>query len=208
MKLIWRLNKKEVTVRDVYEELRLRRRIAYTSVMGTMQSLGRKGFLRKWKEGRAHIYQPTRPWEEVIREVVADLVERGIRRFQRGAHAAPGRAARHLQGQASRTGRNDRGRVMSLELSLSNLWFYSLQTGILILVGGLLAWISRLREPGGLHLYWRLLLAGCLVLAFQPGIPESSPDPVGVSSLGVTVLTVSLGGGRRCRPSHRLASMA
>ena len=80
---------------------------------------------------------------------------------------------------------------MSLELSLSNLWFYSLQTGILILVGGLLAWISRLREPGGLHLYWRLLLAGCLVLAFQPGIPESSPDPVGVSSLGVTVLTVS-----------------
>lgn len=76
MKLIWRLDKREVTVRDVYEELRLRRRIAYTSVMGTMQSLDRKGFLRKWKEGRAHIYQPTRPRDEVIREVVADLVER------------------------------------------------------------------------------------------------------------------------------------
>lgn len=76
MKLIWRLDKREVTVRDVYEELRLRRRIAYTSVMGTMQSLDRKGYLRKWKEGRAHIYQPTRPRDEVIREVVADLVER------------------------------------------------------------------------------------------------------------------------------------
>ena len=76
MKLIWRLDKEEVTVRDVYEELRLRRRIAYTSVMGTMQSLDRKGFLRKWKEGRAHIYQPTRPRDEVVREVVADLVER------------------------------------------------------------------------------------------------------------------------------------
>ena len=76
MKLVWRLDKAEVTVRDVYEELRLRRRIAYTSVMGTMQSLDRKGFLRKWKQGRAHIYQPTRPREEVIREVVADLVER------------------------------------------------------------------------------------------------------------------------------------
>ena len=76
MKLIWRLDKEEVTVRDVYEELRLRRRIAYTSVMGTMQSLERKGFLRKWKEGRAHIYQPTRPRDEVVREVVADLVER------------------------------------------------------------------------------------------------------------------------------------
>ena len=76
MKLIWRLDKEEVTVRDVYEELRLRRRIAYTSVMGTMQSLDRKGFLRKWKEGRAHIYRPTRPRDEVVREVVADLVER------------------------------------------------------------------------------------------------------------------------------------
>jgi predicted transcriptional regulator len=76
MKLIWRLDQEEVTVRDVYEELRLRRRIAYTSVMGTMQSLDRKGFLRKWKEGRAHVYQPTRPREEVIREVVADLVAR------------------------------------------------------------------------------------------------------------------------------------
>ena len=76
MKLIWRLGGDEVTVRDIYEELRQRRRIAYTSVMGTMQSLERKGFLRKWKHGRAHIYQPTRPREEVIREVVSDLVER------------------------------------------------------------------------------------------------------------------------------------
>ena len=71
---------------------------------------------------------------------------------------------------------------------LSNLWFYSLQTGILILVGGLLAWIFRLREPGGLYLYWRLLLAGCLILAFQPGVPESLPDPDPLPSLGESVL--------------------
>ena len=80
---------------------------------------------------------------------------------------------------------------MSLELSLSNLWFYSLQTGILILVGGLLAWISRLREPGVLHLYWRLLLAGCLILAFQPAVSKSIPDPGGIPTLGVTVPTSS-----------------
>ena len=76
MKLIWHLDRDEVTVRDIYEELRTRRRIAYTSVMGTMQSLARKGFLRKWKEGQAHIYRPMHPREEVIREVVADVVER------------------------------------------------------------------------------------------------------------------------------------
>ena len=44
---------------------------------------------------------------------------------------------------------------MSLELWASNLWFYSLQTGILILVWGLLPWIFRLRTPGIQHLYWR-----------------------------------------------------
>lgn len=80
---------------------------------------------------------------------------------------------------------------MNLELWLSNLWFYSLQTGILILVGGLLAWISRLRAPGGLHLYWRLLLAGCLILAFQPGVPESLPDPVPGPAFVETVFTAS-----------------
>ena len=142
MKLIWRLNKEEVTVRDVYEELRLWRRIAYTSVMGTMQNLDRKGFLRKWKQGRAHIYQLTRPREEVIREVVSDLVERVFGGSSEGSDAASGPAPRYLPRQAPGTGRNDRGRGMSLELWLSNLWFYSLQTEILILVGGLLAWIS------------------------------------------------------------------
>ncbi len=67
---------------------------------------------------------------------------------------------------------------MSLELWLSNLWFYSLQTGILILVGGLLAWIFSLRDPGGLYVYWRLLLAGCLILVFQLGVPAPLPSSV------------------------------
>ena len=89
---------------------------------------------------------------------------------------------------------------MSLELWLSNLWFYSLQTGILILVGGLLAWISRLRAPGRLYLYWRLLLAGCLILVFQPGVPGALPDPVSVPSLGVSVLTTAQAANPEARP--------
>ena len=89
---------------------------------------------------------------------------------------------------------------MSLEIWLSNLWFYSLQTGILILVGGLLAWIFRLREPGGIHLYWRLLLAGCLMLAFQPGVPESLPDPAIALTLGESVFPVSPVGNVQARP--------
>lgn len=67
---------------------------------------------------------------------------------------------------------------MSLELSLSNLWFYSLQTGILILAAGLLIRFFRLREPRNLYLFWRILLAVCLLLVFQPGVTEPLPDPV------------------------------
>lgn len=93
---------------------------------------------------------------------------------------------------------------MSLELSLSNLWFYSLQTGILILVGGLLAWIFRLRDPGGLHLYWRLLLAGCLILAFQPAVPESLPGPGPVPLLGESVFPASPAGEVQARPVANL----
>lgn len=69
---------------------------------------------------------------------------------------------------------------MSLELSLSNLWFYSLQTGILILAAGLLVRFFRLREPRSSYLFWRVLLAACLLLVFQPGVPDPYSDPVSV----------------------------
>ena len=72
---------------------------------------------------------------------------------------------------------------MSLELWLSNLWFYSLQTGILILVGGLLAWLLRLRAPGTLYFYWRLLMVFCLLLVFQPRAPIPTPDPASIPSV-------------------------
>ncbi len=69
---------------------------------------------------------------------------------------------------------------MSLESGLSNLLFYCIQTGFLILVGALLVWIFRLREPSVLHLYWRLLLVVCLLLLFQPEAKSSLPELVSV----------------------------
>ncbi len=69
---------------------------------------------------------------------------------------------------------------MSLEMSLSNLWFYSLQTGILILAAGLLVRFFRLRESRSLYFFWRVLLAVCLLLVFQPGAPDPLSDPVSV----------------------------
>lgn len=80
---------------------------------------------------------------------------------------------------------------MSLELSLSNLWFYSLQTGILILAGGLLVRFLRLREPRSLYLFWRVLLAVCLLLVFQPGVPDPLSDPVSVPVAEELILPAS-----------------
>ena len=80
---------------------------------------------------------------------------------------------------------------MSLEMSLSNLWFYSLQTGILILAAGLLIRLFRLREPRSLCLFWRILLAACLLLVFQPGVSEPLSDSASVPLTGERVLPVS-----------------
>ena len=45
MKVIWRLE--TATVRDVYEALRAKRTIAYTTVMTMMRILEEKGYLKK-----------------------------------------------------------------------------------------------------------------------------------------------------------------
>lgn len=52
------------TVRDVFEELRQRREIAYTTVMSTMDNLHHKGWLDRDKRGKAFHYWPTLSREE------------------------------------------------------------------------------------------------------------------------------------------------
>ena len=56
MKVVWRL--KNVSVRDVYETLRERRPVAYTTVMTMMNTLEGKGYLKKELDGRAFRYRP------------------------------------------------------------------------------------------------------------------------------------------------------
>jgi len=58
---------------------------------------------------------------------------------------------------------------MNPSIYLTNLFAYSLQVGVLVGIGTLLARAFRVRHPGTLLLHWRLLLAVCLVLpAIQP----------------------------------------
>jgi predicted transcriptional regulator len=74
MKVIWRLEK--ATVRDVFDTLRARREIAYTTVMTMMKILEEKGYLTKTRTDRAHEYRPAQPRNQVLAGLVRDFVDR------------------------------------------------------------------------------------------------------------------------------------
>ncbi|SRR5579871_993292 len=74
MHVVWRLE--QATVRDVYEALRERRKLAYTSVMTIMKILEQKGHLKKKQEDRAYVYRPAKPRAQVLRGMVRDFVDR------------------------------------------------------------------------------------------------------------------------------------
>lgn len=74
MKVIWKLG--TATVREVYETLREKRSIAYTTVMTMMNVLEEKGYLEKRRVDRAYVYKPKRPQQQVVRQMVANFVDR------------------------------------------------------------------------------------------------------------------------------------
>ena len=74
MKIVWQ--KGAATVRDVYEDLLKRRKVAYTTVMTMMQILEQKQFLTKTQVDRAYLYRPSKAKGEVIRAMVRDFLDR------------------------------------------------------------------------------------------------------------------------------------
>jgi BlaI family transcriptional regulator, penicillinase repressor len=74
MKIVW--GREVATVRDVYEALLARRKIAYTTVMTMMKILEQKKYLRKTQEDRAYVYRPAKPKNQVIKSMVQEFVNR------------------------------------------------------------------------------------------------------------------------------------
>ena len=75
MKVVW--DRGRVTVRDVYETLRRRRPVAYTTVMTMINILDQKGFLKKTPgENRAFVYEPARSRQAVMRATVNEFIDR------------------------------------------------------------------------------------------------------------------------------------
>jgi BlaI family penicillinase repressor len=74
MKIVW--ERESATVRDVYEVLLAKRKVAYTTVMTMMKILERKKYLKRTMADRAWLYRPTQPKRKVIGAMVREFVNR------------------------------------------------------------------------------------------------------------------------------------
>nr|WP_307846348.1 BlaI/MecI/CopY family transcriptional regulator [Actinospica durhamensis] len=73
MERIWRLGR-PVVVRDVYEDLKAERAIAYTTVMTVMDKLHSKGWLRRESRGRAYEYEAVAAKEAYTARLMRDAL--------------------------------------------------------------------------------------------------------------------------------------
>lgn len=79
MKVVWKLDR--VTVREVYEQLRLEKSLAYTTVMTIMGRLAEKGLLAKEPQGNAFVYTPTISEADFAKQVVSEVIDGLLEEF-------------------------------------------------------------------------------------------------------------------------------
>src|SRR5580698_2132572 len=73
-------------VREMVEDLRDDRALAYTTVMTVMENLHRKGWLRRERDGRAWRYEPTRSRSAYTVELMSDALSTNPDRRSALAH--------------------------------------------------------------------------------------------------------------------------
>jgi predicted transcriptional regulator len=90
MNTVWQ-HKAPVKVRDIYEELKKERKIAYTSVMTTMNNLYEKGVLdrdvQKGRGGLLYVYWPKLSRKEVESTIVERVLDSLIRNFSESVNS-------------------------------------------------------------------------------------------------------------------------
>jgi len=73
LKALWSLQ--EGNVRDVQQIVAQSRPLAYTTIMTVLDRLVRKGKLARRKVGRAFVYRPETPRDELRRVAIRELVD-------------------------------------------------------------------------------------------------------------------------------------
>ena len=74
MKVVW--GREQVTVRDVYETILERRKVAYTTVLTMLRILEEKGYLTKTASEKAHVYTAAEAKERVVGGMVSEFLQR------------------------------------------------------------------------------------------------------------------------------------
>ncbi len=76
MELVWARPVDQGTlVRDIFEVLYERRKVAYTTVMNTMTRLAKKNLLRVEKQDQAYVYYPNFTEQEFVSRFVGQILE-------------------------------------------------------------------------------------------------------------------------------------
>ena len=73
MKVVWKQG--TATVNDVTDALPAGKRLAYNTILTTMRILEKKGYLRREKAGRAHVYRPAVTKSQARTKAVRQMVQ-------------------------------------------------------------------------------------------------------------------------------------
>lgn len=74
LRIVWQL--KEATVEQVLENLPAKRNIQYATVQTLLRRLRKKGYIKHFQKGRAHVFYPAVKSEVVIKRSITDFVDR------------------------------------------------------------------------------------------------------------------------------------
>jgi BlaI family transcriptional regulator, penicillinase repressor len=83
------------TVREVYDSLREKKTVGYTSVLKFLQIMTTKGTVRRNETQRAHVYEACLPAEQTKQQIAGDMLQRVFEgsASQLMMHALAGRRA-------------------------------------------------------------------------------------------------------------------
>ena len=183
MKVVW--ERESVTVRNVYEAILKKRKVAYTTIMTMMKILEQKKYLKKSQSKRAYVYRAAQPKRQVIGAMVKEFVNRCS--THRPSHCwciwsksttfrpRTGRRSRNCRG--SHDGRNALGQRSGI----------ACRSG-LVVVAVFVPLVLRLQAPRARLLFWHLLLAACLMLPLvRPAQRTAANASVEVTSTSATI---------------------
>lgn len=74
MNVVW--EKSPTTIRDIFDVIKLKREVAYTTIATTVKILEDKNFLSSTKEGKAHLFSSLVPKKEYSRFAAKHLINK------------------------------------------------------------------------------------------------------------------------------------